>query len=84
VGRRADLRSYVQRDWALLAELKQAQWLAQRRLGPALAMRIADDLRRQVRAARPDWPSDEERAADLEAHIRVGEILRRASPPRQR
>lgn len=84
MSREDDLRAYVRRDWAVLAEAKRAHWLAQRALGPAHAARVVDDLRNQVRAVRPDWPSDEERAADLASHIRVAEILRRGSPPRQR
>jgi hypothetical protein len=45
--------------------------------GPAAGIRIADELRRQVLAQRPEWPSARERAEDHEAHLRVLDVLER-------
>jgi hypothetical protein len=76
--RSEDVRAYLSRDWAALAELKEQAWLEQRRRrGIPGALEIADELRRQVRGLRPAWPSDEERAEDLAVHVRVAEWLRR-------
>lgn len=52
--------------------------------GPAESMRIADELRRQMLARQPDWPSPAERRADLEAHVRLAELFRRADRGRGR
>jgi hypothetical protein len=76
--RAEDVRAYLSRDWAAVAELKEETWLEQRRRrGAAGALEVADELRRQVRALRPSWPSAEERAEDLAVHARLGEQLRR-------
>lgn len=48
-----------------------------RRLGPTESFRVADELRRHVRAVRPDWPDRAEREADLAAHMAVREALSR-------
>jgi hypothetical protein len=65
-------------DWSELARSKARYWIdRKRRLGPAEGIRVADELRRQVAAARPDWPSAADRAADLEVHARVAACLRR-------
>lgn len=66
------------RDWLPVERAKSRYWVERKkRLGPAEGIRIADELRRQVLAARPDWPDAAERAADLEAHVRVAACLRR-------
>jgi len=39
--------------------------------GLAASIRLADELRRQALAQRPDWPSEEERREDYETHLRV-------------
>jgi hypothetical protein len=73
-----DLISFARRDWSAMAKLKSAFWLERkRRLGGAEAFRVADDLRRCVACARPDWPDETERAADLASHVKVAESLRR-------
>ena len=54
-----------------------------RRDGPAGGIRIADELRRQVLAMHPDWPSQRERDEDLATHLRVIDALRRV-PARSR
>ena len=77
--RAEDVRSYVGRDWQALAAVKDEAWIEQRRSGGvAGALRLADELRREVMALRPDWPSEDDRAEDLATHSRVAEILRGA------
>ena len=83
--RNEDLVSFAQRDWAALAEMKSARWLERKRLlGAAEAFRVADDLRRYVAIARPDWPNEAERAADLASHVAVTKNLRRVRVIRPR
>jgi hypothetical protein len=79
------IREYLGRDWQAARASKDAYW-AERvaRLGPLEAFRIADDLRRQVLQRHPSWPSPSERAADLEAHVRLAGLLRRARAARRR
>lgn len=72
-------RAFVETRWASAARDKAAYWRDwKRRSGPAAGIRIADELRRQVLAARPDWPSEAERLEDLETHLRLIDIIRRA------
>ena len=76
--RRQDLIDFAHRDWPAIAELKAAHWLERkRRFGRDEAFRVADNLRRHVAAARPDWPDEAERVADVASHVAVGESLRR-------
>ena len=42
---------------------------------PADDLRTADELRRHVKMARPDWPGPEDRAEDLRNHLRVSEAI---------
>jgi hypothetical protein len=79
-----DLRSFMDRDWAAVREAKDAYWAHfARTRGPLEALRITDALRLQVRLLRPDWPTAEDRAADLSAHGRLSERLRRAGDTRR-
>lgn len=75
----AELRAFVERDFAL-AESAKARYWAERKAtrGVAEAIAAADELRKQAQAARPDWPSDADRAEDLACHQRVAELLARA------
>jgi hypothetical protein len=79
------IRGYVSRDWNAVRASKDAYW-AERiaRLGPGEGLRIADELRRQALRQQPGWPRAEDRRADLMAHVRLSEILRRASHARSR
>jgi hypothetical protein len=80
-----ELREYLRRDWGLLGQAKHDFWINRRRLMPAIeALRIADELRRQVHAIRPDWPPPADRDADLAAHVHVTEILGRAASAAKR
>jgi hypothetical protein len=76
--RREDVRAYLDRDWNAVAGEKDRFWIEEReRGGVEWAFAIADDLRRQVLALRPSWPSAEDRASDVAVHERVSESLRR-------
>ena len=66
-------------DWSAAARAKELYWADwKREHGPAAGIRVADELRRQVLAARPDWPSESEREEDLATHLRMIEVIRRA------
>jgi hypothetical protein len=72
-----DLRRFAARPWDEKSELLGRFWAEQkRREGPALGLAVAEALYQQMRARRPDWPSDEERQADLATHARVAAALR--------
>ena len=80
----AALRAFLDRDWAAASRDKELYWRDYKREhGPAAGIRMADELRRQVLAVRPDWPSAEEREEDLATHLRVIDVLRRV-PARAR
>jgi hypothetical protein len=48
------------------------------------AFRIAEELRQQVLARGTGWPRPDDRDADLQTHIRLTALLRRASTTRCR
>lgn len=79
------IRDYISRDWKAARDAKDAYW-AERiaRLGPGEGLRIADELRRQALRQHPGWPSEEDRRADLRAHVRLAELLRIVSHTRSR
>lgn len=71
------IRAFVRRDWAQVARAKTAHWMAQKAgRSAAEVLDAADALRRHAMTVRPEWPSDEDRAADLATHRRVSEALR--------
>jgi hypothetical protein len=73
------IRELVERDWEAVRDAKDRYWDERiRRLGAGEAFRIAEGLRRQALLLDPSWPSAEERASDVEAHIRLAEAFRRA------
>jgi hypothetical protein len=79
------LKELVGRDWEAVRRAKDRYW-AERiaRLGPMEAFRIGDELRKHALMLDPSWPRVEDRRADLEAHIRLAEVLRRADAARRR
>ncbi|MCC6846921.1 MAG: hypothetical protein IT294_00370 [Deltaproteobacteria bacterium] len=73
-----DIRAFAQRDWRAIADAKRDAWLELRRChGPATALALADELRRQACLLHPGWPSAQDRAEDLAVHVRVAEALQR-------
>lgn len=75
-----ELREYVRRDWAFIGRAKREFWIDRRdRMSAIEALRIADELRRHVNTVRPALSVAADRAADLAAHVRLTEILDRAT-----
>jgi hypothetical protein len=80
-----DLIDFARRDWPAVAELKAVHWLERTRgRGREEVFRAAEELRRFATTARPGWPDEEERAADLASHAAVAESLRRVAAVRPR
>jgi hypothetical protein len=78
---RGDVKGLPLRDWALARASKDAYL---RSLRPIDRLRLADELRRYALELHPDWPTPEQRAADLAAHVLLSERLERAAASRQR
>jgi hypothetical protein len=75
-----DLRAYAGRDWRTVEDAKRLFWIERKKvLSPAAALAVAEGLRLHVRALRPDWPSERERADDLATHAQVSASLRSVS-----
>jgi hypothetical protein len=78
------IREFVSRDWAAARAAKDRYWGERiERLGAVEGFRIADELRRQALVHDPGWPGERDREADLQTHIRVSELLRRADRARR-
>lgn len=71
-----DLRAYARRDWAAT---ERATRRARAQLPVADKVRLSIELYEGARATRPDWPTDADRRADLEAHLRLKKRLQRAA-----
>ncbi|MGE0394208.1 MAG: hypothetical protein AB7I25_00980 [Vicinamibacterales bacterium] len=78
------IRDFVNRDWAALRASKDAYWADRiRRLGPSEALRIADELRRQMLQRDSSWPDADARRDDIASHARLSALLRRAGSTRR-
>ena len=73
--RAEDVRRFAERDWKRLA-VEKAGWWAGRSTEERL--QAAEALREHVLRIHPDWPTPAERQADLDAHVRLSRLLRRA------
>lgn len=75
--RKEDLIAYANRDWAGIERSKR-ELMAQQARAMTVTERLAagDELRRYAQMLHPQWPTPEDRAADLAVHIRVSESLR--------
>ena len=83
--RRNEILSFAGRDWAAIEEEKARYWVEWKRsMTPAEALAAAESFRRLARQMKSDWPDEDERAADLDVHVRVGEALRAISGRRPR
>lgn len=79
-----DILSYLSRDWGAARRAKDLYWRDRiARLGAAEGLRVAEQLRRQVIAHDPAWPSDADRLVDFQAHVRLAGRLRHACPTRR-
>ncbi len=77
---RTDAANFLDRDWRLVERIKTDFWIEQKAaLTPSAVLRLGDELRRYVKAVRPEWPDPAEREADLAVHARVSEVLRHAT-----
>jgi len=73
----ADIRAFVERDWAAIDRAKARFWAVRKHaMSASDALSVGDALRRHVKALRPDWPDAADRAADLATHARVSGALR--------
>ena len=77
------IRDFMARDWAAARRLKDEYWADRiARLGPLEGLRIAGELRRQMRLQDPSWPNVESRETDLASHVRLVEVFRRVDAAR--
>ena len=80
--RREDIVPFARRSRRRVDESRSEYWTAFIRTGDAdRAFELADTLRRHVLMLRPDWPTAEDRQADIEAHMRMSEAFRRVHLP---
>jgi hypothetical protein len=78
------IREFVARDWQAARDAKDAYWSSRiASLGPLEAYRISQALRDQARLQNPSWPDADDRRQDLDSHVRVAALLRRASSARR-
>lgn len=70
------------RDWEAIADHKRRFW-TDRPTTIDERLRIADELRRYALSLHPDWPTREQREADLASHVRVSEALGRVRSRRR-
>lgn len=66
------IRTFVGRDWQALERSKRQYWA--RELGeggPSAALAVWWVLWQHLRAVRPDWPDDAQRAEDLAHHAEL-------------
>jgi hypothetical protein len=76
----ADLRSFLDRDRESVSALKRRYWADRYRAeGPRATLEAAHQLYAQLRAARPDYPGDRERVADLAHHLDLRRKLDRVA-----
>ncbi|HEX9798582.1 MAG TPA: hypothetical protein VGC00_00280 [Thermoanaerobaculia bacterium] len=75
---RAEIESYLRRDWRSVAAAKSAHWAERKSRGSfGELFAVVSRLRQAIVARRPEWPTASDRAADLEAHRALSERLRR-------
>ena len=73
------LRDFASRDWSSVARAKTAHWAQMHRENPRAVWDSAQALLTHVRSFRPDFPTDEERQADLRDHLALRSRLDRAA-----
>ncbi len=71
-----DLRAYAGRDWGAPDRLSRPNRV-QAPVHEKVRMAVA--LYESTRSLRPEWPTAEDRWRDLQNHIRVRALLRRAA-----
>jgi hypothetical protein len=71
-----DVRAYVRRNWRAVEMRKREHWareLAAR--GSRATFQASQVLWEHMRRVRPDWPSPDERRADLAHHVALKRAL---------
>lgn len=75
-----DIRAFARRRWDLVEDSKR-EFIADRyREDPIAHARSIEALREHLRAVRPEWPTQDDLARDLEDHIALKRKLDRAAP----
>ena len=69
------IRAFAARDRAEVADAKAAWWAS---ADPDVRVRAAHALWEHARRVRPDWPTADDRAADLDHHVHLKRLLDRA------
>jgi len=75
------LREFAHRERRLVQDLRSDHWRSfAARHGVVAGLRIGEALRRQYRERHPEWPTQEDREADLAVHMRVSRALQSVRP----
>jgi hypothetical protein len=75
----AEIREFQARDWRLIERAKSDYWIRKNAsMPPADALELGSGLFEYTRRLRADWPDSVERQADLDSHVRLAAMLRRA------
>ncbi len=73
-----DVLPFLNRDWSRVERAKLRYWRdRKRRMGRLEGVVVSDDLRKQVLAMHPEWPSAADRTEDLRAHVQLSDRMRR-------
>ncbi|MFO0550331.1 MAG: hypothetical protein U0271_18195 [Polyangiaceae bacterium] len=75
----ADVRAFLDRPWGMLEAATQEHRAEQAQSDPEWAWQTAQALREEVRRSNPSWPTAEDRARDLEHHVKLKALIDRAS-----
>jgi hypothetical protein len=75
--RGAKAAEYVSRDWSCFDAAAADHLRSLGARGAASVLALGDALRRHAVAVQPGWPSEQERARDLDHHRVLAELLGR-------
>lgn len=73
----ADVHAFLDRPWGLLETATEQHRAERSRADPEWTWRTAAALREDVCRSNPGWPSEEDRARDLEHHEQLKALLDR-------
>lgn len=74
------LQAFAARDWDEMEAGKREHWAAVLRDDGAEALlRASQLLREHARRISPNWPTERDRADDLDHHVRMRQLLDRAA-----
>jgi hypothetical protein len=77
---RAELEEYLGRPWSELEDSRRRFWAERYAAeGPAATLAASRVLWQRMKAVRPEWPDEAERAADFEHHVRLKALLDRTA-----